>query len=97
MNIKKATIVGVLQDWDIYDERFDIERVRVDVPLHELESFADDEIESMVTDGCYYSVCGGDPLEDLLSKGLENGWFVYCSKWEYEDPCELKLEIEEEA
>ena len=97
MNIKSARIVGVLQDWDICDNRFDIEQVNVNVPLHELESFTDEQIENMVSEVCYYS--GGynwHPLEDLLFNGIENGWFVNYSRWEWEDPCELKLEIEEE-
>ena len=94
MNIKKATIVGVLQDWDLYDYRYDIEKVSVDVPLHELDSFTDEEIWSMVSEGCYYSMCDGEPLEDLLFKGVENGWFKHCSRWEWEDPCDLKLKIE---
>ena len=97
MNIKQARIVGVLQDWDIYDNRFDIEQVNVEVPLHELESFSDDEIYEMAAMGCYYSSCDGEPLEDLLFKGIENGWFKWYSRWEHEDPCDLKLEIEEEA
>ena len=98
MNIKSARIVGVLQDWDLYDNRFDIERVNVSVPLHELDSFADEEIKNMVYEGCHYS--GGyndEPLEELLFKGIENGWFTNCSRWEWEDPCVLKLKIEEEA
>ena len=97
MNIKKATIVGVLQDWDMNDYRVDIERVCIDVPLEALESFTDDEIMSMVDDGCDYSMYDGYPLEKLLFIGIEDGWFKYSSRWELEDPCELKLEIEEEA
>ena len=96
MNIKSARIVGVLQDWDIYSNRYDVERVNVDVPLHELEGFTDEEIEDMVEEGCYYSSGEGEPLEDLLLKGVDNGWFKWMSRWEPEDPCELELEIEEE-
>ena len=99
MNIKSARIVGVLQDWDIDDNRYDVERVNVDVPLNELEGFTDEQIKLMVDEGCYYSYgCEGDePLEELLFNGIEHGWFKWCSRWELEDPCELELEIEEEA
>lgn len=98
MNIKSARIVGVLQDWDLYDNRFDIEKVNVSVPLNELESFTDEQIKEMEWNGCCSS-CGWDgvPLEDLLLNGIENGWFKWYSRWEREDPCELKLRIEEEA
>ena len=96
MNIKSARIVGVLQDWDLYDNRFDIEQVNVSVPLHELDSFTDEEIMNMVKHGCYYSYGGDEPLEDLLFKGIEHGWFTNYSHWEFEYPCELELEIEEE-
>lgn len=94
MNITKATIVGVLQDWDIYDNRFDIERIRCDVPLFLLDAFTDEEIESMVDDGYF----GGDdeaPLGLLVGDIIEGEFFFPKSKWELEDPCELALEIEE--
>lgn len=94
MNIKKATIVGVLQDWDIHDYRFDIERVRINVPLEELAEFTDDEIMNMVAGAYFYDDC--EPLDKLVHKGIENGWFEHRSRWEFEDPYDLRLKIEEE-
>ena len=96
MNIKSARIVGVLQDYDLYDNRYDVESVNVDVPLNELKAFTDDEIEEMVEEGCWGTYSDGGKLSELLWKGFENGWFEWYSKWEWEDPCELELEIEEE-
>ena len=95
MNIKKATIVGVLQDWDLYGYRFDIEQVAYNVPLAMLDSYNDEELEYMVEQGW---VGNGDwsPLATLLQDLVELGWFEPYSRWEFEDPCELKLEIEEE-
>ena len=92
---KSARIVGVLQDWDLYDCRYDIQKVNVSVPLGELEMFTDEELEDMLCDGCWYS--GGpdeEPFQVLLFNGIEHGWFPHCSRWEWEDPCELELEIE---
>ena len=95
MNITKATIVGVLQDWDAYGNRFDIERIRYDVPLFLLDAFTDEEIESMVNDGYF----GGDdeaPLGLLVGDIIIGKFFFPKSRWELEDSCELTLEIEEE-
>jgi hypothetical protein len=96
MNIKRATITGTLQDWDLYGDRFDVERVFVDVPIEVLKSFSDEEIRTMIEEECYYSYADGEPLERLLFDGIENGWFKWASRWEYEDPCDLRLEIEED-
>lgn len=100
MNIKKATIVGVLQDWDVNDYRFDIERVNFDVPISALCFYTDDEINDMIVNGFY----GGDDesvLGELVRIGLDDGWFnrsKLCRYyWQPEDPCELKLEIKEGA
>lgn len=96
MGIRAAVIYGVLQDWDIYDNRYDIEQVKVDVPLHELDSFTDEQVRNMVEEGCCGGGYDGHPFEDLLFKGIENGWFKHYSHWEWEDPCELELVLFEE-
>lgn len=97
MNIKKATIVGVLQDWDVNDYRVDMELVGINVPLEALVFYEDDDIKGM----CHDTFYGGDEdslLGELINIGIDDGWFnpgrFY---WRPEDPCELKLEIEEEA
>ena len=93
-NIKSARITGVLQDWDLYDYRYDIERVNFEVPLFLLGAFSEDEIEEMCDEGYY----GGDDqyiLGKLFFDCLEGGFFKPWSRWEWEDPCDLKLVIEE--
>lgn len=95
MKIRKAHIGGALQQWDVNDNRFDVEEVWYDVPLFLLDSFTDEEIESMVDDGYY----GGDdeaPLGLLVRDLIECEFFHPYSRWEPEDPCELKLFVEEE-
>ena len=101
MNIKSAAIVGVLQDWDMNDYRVDMERVRIDVPLEALMFYEDDDIRSMSANVFY----GGDDdslLGELILIGIDDGWFGLRMRmlnkfyWRPEDPCELKLEIEEE-
>ena len=96
--IKSARIFGVLQDWDLYDTRFDIERVDVTVPGSLLDGYTDDEIEEMLEYGAFMG-CDDDPLGKVLLKAIDEGWIEVRSRWEAEDPCELKLEVdyEEEA
>lgn len=98
MNIKNARIHGVLQDWDIYDARFDIEKVDVVVPGSLLDGYTDEEIEEMLECGAFIG-CDDDPLGKVLLKAIDEGWIRVSSRWEPEDPCDLKLEInyEEEA
>lgn len=93
-NIKMAHINGVLQDWDLYGTRFDIERVYVEVPKFLLESFTDEEVEAMCEEG----TCGNDgaPLSLLFFDLIEGDFWKPSSRWEPEDPCELKLEVEYE-
>ena len=93
-NIKSARIVGVLQDWDLYDYRYDIERVNVDVPLGELSQASEDVIAEMVDEGYGGGGYDDSPLGDLVAVGIEAGWFTWKSHWEWEDPCEFELEIE---
>lgn len=97
MGIRAAVIYGVLQDWDIYDNRYDIERVKIDVPLEELDAFDDEQIADMVENGCLYS---DSPLDNsfgtLLENGADGGWFKWCSRWELGDPCDLELVLFEE-
>lgn len=97
MNEKQsAYITGVLQDWDIYDNRFDIEEVDVQVPLAEFEGFSDEDIEDMVEYG--YDGCGDSTdskLMSIIEHGIEHGWFKTCRVWDIEDACELKLEFKE--
>lgn len=95
--IKSARIFGVLQDWDINDNRFDIERVNIEVPTFLLEAFTDDEIDSMCDEGTFGN--DGLPLSLLVYDLIELDYWHPLSRWAHEDPCELKLEInyEEEA
>ena len=96
MNIKSARIVGVLQDWDIYDNVYDIERVNCGIPPFLLDAFTDEEIENMVDEGYWgrdtYDI---PPLGLLFGDCVEGGFIHLYSGWEPEDPCELELEIEE--
>lgn len=96
MNIKKAHIGGALQQWDVNDNRFDIEEVWYDVPLFLIDSFTDEEIGEM-TERWYMGGDDWSPLANLLKDVLELGWFKPCSTWEMEDPCELMLFVKEEA
>lgn len=91
MSIKYARIHGVLQDFDIWGCRFDIERVNVRVPRGELAQASDEDVADMVENGWY----GNDesPLGELVAVGIEAGWFKWQSRWELEDPCELALEV----
>ena len=84
----EARIFGTLQDWDLQDNRYDIERVNIPVPPEALVAYMG-ELESMMNDGWH----GNDetPLGNLVMQGIEDGWFKPCSRWEPEDPCELRL------
>ena len=91
--IKSARIVGVLQDWDIYDERYDIEEVRWDVPLFLLDSYYEEEIEAMCDEEFFGADWDYGPLGTLLEDAIQCGLFEPRSGWELEDPCELHLEV----
>lgn len=97
MNIKSARIVGVLQDWDINDELFAIELVNYEVPLFLFDAFSDEEIKNMLEEG-YWGRDAYDvpPLGLLFGDCIEGEFLRLHSRWEPEDPCELKLEIEED-
>ena len=94
-NIKRARIHGVLQDWDLYDTRFDIERVDVIVPGRLFDGYADEEIEEMLEYGADIG-CADDPLGKVFLKAIDEGWVKVSSRWQPEDPCELYLEIDRE-
>ena len=93
MNIKHARIHGVLQDFDIWGCRYDIERINVRVPLGELAQASDEDVAEMIERGFYGNDLGDSLLGELVSTGIEAGWFKWQSRWELDDPCELALEV----
>ena len=90
----RIQISGVLQDWDIYDNRYDIARVDIEVP----ESIVR---ETPIEDLYEIEECGVCGIADnstaegrLVLRCLECGLIsTNQSFWEAEDPCELNVRI----
>lgn len=97
--IKRIEIVGTAQLWDLYDQRFDVAKVRFFVPEEAIANLTDEEVAS-IEDECAGSCDDETVTTRLFKMALDEGWAdVSYPGWEWEDPFDLVgyVDYEEEA
>jgi len=82
-------VSGVLQLHDIYDNRFDVQKVAFTVPNTTASTLSVDQLESMLDDHCLYESSDQTVLGTVVFFAFNQGWFKPPANWEWGDPLEL--------
>ena len=86
-------VTGVLQDWDIYDTRFDIHKVEFYIPSRWVSRLLLRDLDLLAERPTLFHTDSADDdnsvLYHLIERAFDQKLFGVGSSWDWGDPCEL--------